>query len=317
MRIGQLGVGNWGRHLVRVLSELPRELPGVELVAVCDPDPRARGRVPPGVEVCCHEAALFERGDLDAVVIATPPDLHHPQAKRALERGLHVFVEKPLARRLAHAEELVALARERALVLMVGHVVLYAAAARWVRDYLAAGHLGDVHHAELARLKWSRARRDIDALWNLAPHDIALANFWFGEEPCAVRSTGVSVLGTGLDDVAHLELDYPSGRAAHIHVSSVEPNETRRAVIVGSGGTLLHRESAEGARVTVYRGGLDGGPGWSPEIAAGEPLRAEARHFIDCVARGAAPLSDGKSGASVVAVLEAATRRPACEAVVA
>jgi predicted dehydrogenase len=313
LRVGQLGVGGWGRHLVRVFGDLP----GAELVAVHDPDPRTHARVPPGVAICRHEDDLFARDDLDALVVATPPDLHHPQAKRALERGLHVFVEKPLARRLDHAEELCRLAEDRGRVLMVGHVLLYTDAVRWVRDFLEQGGIGTIHHAELKRLKSGRVRRDVDALWNLAPHDISIVNYWFGEVPSAVRASGVSVLRAGVDDIAHVDLDFPSGRTAHIHVSWIDPTDTRRAIVVGSAATIVHDESAAGPRISVHRGGLDSGDVWSPDLATREPLESEALHFVDCVRAGRAPLSDGRNGASVVAVLEAATRRPAVEVAVA
>lgn len=327
MKIAQIGCGYWGRNLLRVFADVK----GAELVACCDPDQHAQEtarRIMPGIETCGDWAQVLSRADIDAVVLATPAIAHYEQTRAALDAGKHVFVEKPLAMRTAEAEALARLADQKNLRLMVGHTFLYNDAVRWVKDYIDRGELGEVYYAYFHRLNLGRVRSDVDAMWNLAPHDVSIAMHWFGATPSKVEAHGVSYLQPGIHDVAFLHLHFPNGRYAHIHVSWLDPSKTRRAVVVGSRKMIAYDDTSSDQRIMIYDKGIDrkelgaelgsfesfaefqlvqrAGDIWIPRIQYREPLQLEAQHFIDCIHSGQKPLSDGWNGVDVVRVLEAA-----------
>ena len=327
LTIGQAGYGYWGRNLLRVFSNAK----GAQLVAGCDSSAEARNALAkdfPGIEVHESYPALLARPGLDAVILATPADQHHDQVRRALEAGKHVFVEKPMSRTVAEAKELIALAEKHRRVLMVGHTFLFNDAVRWVRNYIEKGELGEVYYAYFQRLNLGRVRQDVDALWNLAPHDVSIALYWFGEKPVSVQAQGASFLQPGIDDVSFLTMRFPSGRFAHIHVSWIDPSKTRRAVIVGSAKMVLYDDTSSDMRIMVFDKGIDrkkldtslgdyrtfdqfqlvqrAGDVWIPHIKFREPLAVEAAHFVECVTEGKRPITDGQNGLDVVETLVAA-----------
>lgn len=327
LKMGQAGYGYWGRNLLRVFSGAK----GGEFVAACDSSPEARNALAadfPGIEVHESYGALLARPDLDAVILATPADQHHDQVRRALEAGKHVFVEKPMSRTVAEAKELIALAEKHRRVLMVGHTFLFNDAVRWVKNYIDRGELGEVYYAYFQRLNLGRVRQDVDALWNLAPHDVSIALYWFGEKPVSVQSQGASFLQPGIDDISFLTMRFPSGRFAHIHVSWIDPSKTRRAIIVGSTKMVLYDDTSSDMRIMVFDKGIDrkkldvslgdyktfdqfqlvqrAGDVWIPHIKFREPLTVEAAHFVECATEGKRPLTDGQNGLDVVETLVAA-----------
>jgi predicted dehydrogenase len=304
---------------------------GGRMVAACDNTPAAREALKslyPDVQVHETFSEVLARPDVDAVIVATPADRHHEQVKAALLAGKHVFVEKPMARTVEEARELLTLSTEKDLRLMVGHTFLFNDAVRWVKDYIDHGELGEVYYAYFQRLNLGRVRQDVDALWNLAPHDIAIAHYWFGEKPSSVESRGASFLQPGIDDISFLSMTFPSGRFAHVHVSWIDPSKTRRAVIVGSKKMVLYDDTSADMRIVVYDKGIDrkrldtslpdfssydqfqlvqrAGDVWIPRIQFREPLKLEAEHFVECVAQGKRPLTDGQHGLDVVETLVAA-----------
>jgi predicted dehydrogenase len=327
LNLAQAGYGYWGRNLLRAFASVK----GAKLVAACDNAAEARAALAndyPALDVAESYPALLTRPDLDAVIVATPADQHYDQVKRALEAGKHVFVEKPMSRTVAEAKELIELAERQRRILMVGHTFLFNDAVRWVKDYINRGELGEVYYAYFQRLNLGRVRQDVDALWNLAPHDISIAQYWFGEKPISVNLSGASFLQPGIDDVSFLSLRYPSGRFAHVHVSWIDPSKTRRAVIVGSAKMVLYDDTSPDQRIVVYDKGIDrkkldtalgeyktfdqfqlvqrAGDVWIPYIKFREPLRLEAEHFVECATQGKRPLTDGQNGLDVVEALVAA-----------
>jgi predicted dehydrogenase len=208
---------------------------------------------------------------------------------------------------------------------MVGHTFLFNDAVRWVKDYIDKGELGEIYYAYFQRLNLGRVRQDVDALWNLAPHDISIALYWFGEKPEQVTSHGVSFLQPGIDDVSFLSMRFPSGRFAHIHVSWLDPSKTRQAVIVGSNKMVLYDDTSPDMRIVVYDKGIDrkrldaemgefstfdqfqlvqrAGDIWIPRVGFREPLQLEAQHFVECVREGKRPLTDAQNGLDVVETL--------------
>lgn len=330
IKVAQVGYGYWGRNLLRVLSSVKE----ARVVLCCEIDPRARQEVKdtyPWVDVCEDLENIINRKDIDAVVIATPAGLHYEQTKKMLTAGKHVFVEKPLALSVEEARELVNLAEQNNLILMVGHTFLYNDAVRYVKDFIDRGELGEVYYAYFQRLNLGGVRQDVDALWNLAPHDISIAQYWFAEKPSRIESQGISFLQKGINDVAFLSLYYPSGKFVHIHVSWLSPFKIRQAVVIGSKKMIFYDDTSTDRKVVIYDSGIDRkdiasasgavpfkdfgqftfirriGDILIPKISFREPLQVEMQEFVDCIIQGRRPLSDGKNGLEVVEILESAT----------
>lgn len=303
--VALLGVGRWGKKLLRGLSELAASRRDVTLVAAADPDPEARRHAEEAgcLRTVSDLAGLLALGDVDAVVIATPPGLHYAHARAALEAGKHVLVEKPLATTAAHARELVTLATATDRTLMVGHICLFAESIRWVKRYVDEGHAGQIRYAFFQRINTGRVRRTVDAMWNLAPHDLSISDFWFGEVPESVHAVGRSVGASGRDDASLIRLRYPSGGAACIMVSWLTGVHARRASIVTDSCVIECDELAD-APIVVHTGSER----FTPELDQREPLFAELEHFVDCIGGRDEPLTNGRGGLSVVATLEAADR---------
>jgi predicted dehydrogenase len=266
--------------------------------------------------------------EVQAVVIATPAHTHFTLGREALLSGKHVFVEKPLATKVAEVDELSRLANERGLVVMVGHTFLYNAAVRYVKRLLDAGELGEIRYIYSQRLNLGRVRSDIDALWNFAPHDISIIQYWLGNpEPLAVYRQGMDYTQNGVDDVVFLNLVYPGKIMANIHVSWLDPQKVRKMILVGSKKMVVYDDVAD-AKVMIYDKGIDtravlgeqmdfdqpsrfefryrSGDVLLPEVKFSEPLKAEAEHFLECVRTGAECLTGVPHARTVVSILEQA-----------
>ena len=324
LRLLQLGGGHWGVNLARNFSHLP----GVRLT-ICDVDPERQTALAekfPTVEVSGDvEGSLLDPG-FDGVIVALPASLHHVYAKKALLAGKHVLVEKPLAMNSCEAQELVDLATERDLVLLVGHTFLYNDAVRHVKSYIDSGELGEIYYITSQRLNLGRVRQDVNALWNLAPHDISILLYWLDAEPDAVSAHGLTFLQNGIEDVVFADLRFPSGIAAHVHVSWLDPKKTRQMVIVGSKKMIVYDDASADAKIVIYDKGVDrhdvgaslddnesfsqfqlrhrSGDILIPKIDFREPLQRECQHFVTCILERDRPLTCGVSGLKVVKVLE-------------
>ena len=289
---------------------------------MCDADAtklQKLGDLYPSVEAVTDPGSLLDDHDLDAVVVATSVPTHYALAKRAIEAGLHCFVEKPLALTSGEAEELVRLADERGVVLMVGHLMEYHSAVEWTRDFIADGGLGDVRYLYAQRLNLGKVRTEENAFWSLAPHDVSVALFLLGEAPESVSATGADYLQDGIHDVVFANLRFPSGRTANIHVSWLDPHKVRKFTIVGSEKMLVFDDMEATEKVWIFDKGvipkqalsygedltLRFGDITVPYIEMQEPLAREVQHFLDCCRTGETPRSDGRDGLRVVRVLEA------------
>ncbi len=308
-KVGLIGAGGWGKNLARTLYELDA-LGGI---AELRSEIRAElGSLYPDVALHPDSSALLQTG-LPAVVIATPAATHFAQAKEALLAGKHVFVEKPLALRAAEAEELVALARKVGKTLMVGHLLLYQPAIRWIRDFLDSGGIGAPWSLHQERLNLGKVRTVENALLSLGVHDVAVLLYLIGQAPERVTAHGQAVLQLGVEDDVHLHLQFPKGVQAHIHCSWLWPEKRRRLTIIGSRGMLVYDEIDQ--TVVLHRRGINADLSIHDEGAEvafrghGQPLRLELEHFLECVREGRRPLSDGESAVPVVQVLEEATRQ--------
>ncbi|UCF09667.1 MAG: Gfo/Idh/MocA family oxidoreductase [Candidatus Bipolaricaulota bacterium] len=311
MRLAILGAGPWGRNHVRVFSELLDE----ERVAVYDPDPECRRRVTadhPAVE-------LLDRPSLDgitAAVIATPASTHAALARDALDGGLDVLVEKPLALGISDAEELVERAERRGRILMVDHLLRYHPAVEMLRGWLRDGTLGDLLHLTAQRLNLGVIRTEENAWWSLAPHDLSVLLDLVDEEATVVRVAGGHALDPERCDVAHADLRFPGGVTAHVHVSWLDPVKVRRLTVVGTRSMAVLEDGAENAlvrydhRVACASGkwSTESGPAEVATVPSQEPLRRVAAAFLESVETRVPPGSDGRDGARVVRILEAGQR---------
>jgi predicted dehydrogenase len=252
---------------------------------------------------------------------------HFDMGLRILSSGRHLLVEKPLATSSAECLRLMEVATERSVVLMVGHVFLYNAAVRRVRDYIDQGELGEIHYAYSQRLNLGRVRQDVNALWNFAPHDFSILDYWLRSHPQRVTARGYSYIQQGIEDVVFVTADYPGGIGANIHISWLDPQKVRLMTVVGSRKMIVYDDTAADARVVIYDKGVArveregigsfetfgqfqllhrAGDVLIPKIEFSEPLQVECQHFVDCIRTGATPLSDAESGLAVVRALEAA-----------
>jgi len=319
VRIGVAGLGNWGKNVVRCFARAK----GAELRMICDADPgklAAQAAQYPAAAPTTDLATLLENPELDAVALATPAPTHCALGLRALEAGKHLFVEKPMALSTADAEALCAAADRAGRTLMVGHLLEYHPAVAWMKNYLDSGELGTPLYMYSQRLNLGIVRSDENALWSLAPHDVSVILYLFGAEPDRVAAHGASYLQPGIEDVVFVNLHFPDGRAAQIHVSWLDPHKEREMVLVGSKSMVVFDDMSPMEPIRVYHKGadvtgkLDGpalvtvrhGDVLIPHFSGGEPLQAEAQHFIDAIRHGTAPRSDGRDGLRVVRVLEAA-----------
>jgi predicted dehydrogenase len=312
VRLGQVGLGAWGANLARNCDDL------AELVWLCDTD-EGRGaqaaRRFPGARVTDSFAELLADPALDAVVIATPVPTHHTLAKEALEAGKHVFVEKPPAMRAGEMEELVALAEERGLVLMPGHLLLYHPGVAKLKELIDSGELGDVLCIYGNRQNLGKIRKDENALWSLGVHDLSVILYLVGEEPSEAWAHGNAFLTVGVEDVVFCYLRFPSGKIAHMHLSWLDPHKMRKITVVGRDKMVVFDDMELERKVTVYEKAPEEpvqsygewrtrtGDIFSPKIPNDEPLRLEMAHFLRLV-RSGGDGSEARDGLVVVRALE-------------
>jgi predicted dehydrogenase len=324
LNVAVAGAGGWGRNLVRVFASLE----GCSLRAVCDLNQKVldgHRSALPGVVLTQNLDEVLRDRSIDALVVAVDAPAHHAVAKAALEAGKHVLVEKPLTVDVEHAQELTALAARVERQLMVGHLLIYHPAMALVKQLCDGGELGDVHYLYSQRLNLGIIRSNENAWWSLAPHDIALALWLFGQSPSSVVATGASYLQTdkGIEDVVFAQLGFPDGRMAQIHVSWLDPNKMRKLTIVGSKRMLVFDDTVADEKVRLYDKGAAPRPGYTsyeagvavrtgdiriPNIAMKEPLALECAEFRDCILEKRPPRTPGQAGLDVVRVLDAGAR---------
>ncbi len=303
-----VGAGNWGRNLIRNFYDLEA------LAGVAEVNPELRSKVAdhyPEVKLYQNfEEAL--KTDIPAIAFATPAPTHYEMANAALKAGKHVFVEKPMTLRTEEARQLATYADQQGQILMVGHLLLYQPAITWMRDYLATGKAGQVLHVAARRAKLGRVRREENVWWSFAPHDVSVVLDLLGNPQVEqVRASGHAMLQAGIEDNVYVDLEFTSGQTAHIHCSWYWPLLERNTVVVAEKQMLVYDEVAQ--QVTIYNKGVDGdlnnrdqGSETVP-VAEAQPLRIECQHFLDCLATGQRPRSDGWNGVAVVEILEKAT----------
>ena len=322
-------MGYWGPNLLRNLVTNMRC--NVKLAVDISADRRDFVQsLYPDVKVSEDSEEIFSDPDIDAVVIATPVDSHFDLAIQALEAKKHILVEKPIATTVKEVEEIGRLAEEQDLVAMVGHTFLYNPAVRQVKKIIDCGELGDIRYIYSQRVNLGRIRSDVDALWNLAPHDISIIQYWLdAPTPKSVKRRGMAYVQKGIDDVVFMNIQYPKNILVNIHVSWLDPRKVRRMTVVGSDKMVVYDDIAE-KKVTIYDKGIDrmavlgehmdfdnpkpfnfnhrSGNASVPEISWEEPLKVEIQHFVDCVLNNATCLTGIKHARQVVSILEAGNK---------
>ncbi|WP_375458740.1 Gfo/Idh/MocA family protein [uncultured Enterovirga sp.] len=316
-KVAVVGVGMWGRNHARNYAEIGA------LAAIVDRDLEAAARLSAqhGVPVASFDEVLADPG-ISAVAMALPPSQNLSLGRRALEAGKHLFVEKPMAMTTGEAAELLAVAARHERRLMVGHILQYHPAFLVLLELVRAGTLGRLLSLVSTRLDLGRIRREEDALWALAPHDVSMILALVGEEPDAVTAQGGYHTHPTIADTAGVDLRFPSGVRAEIRVSWLHPFKEQRLVVVGERAMAVFDDREPWERKLVLyrhriedRGGMPFAERAEPEPVAvepGEPLRRECLHFLDCVRTGARPTSDGEEGLRVLRVLERASASLSC-----
>jgi predicted dehydrogenase len=321
LRFGVVGVGYWGPNLVRNLHELE----GAEVRWVCDLRPEGLAAIErryPGVRTTVRFDEVLEDGEVDAVAIATPVSTHHALSLAALDAGKHVIVEKPLAASLAEAQDAVAKARSKGLVLMPGHTFLYSPSVNLIKELVDARDLGEIYFISTSRVNLGLHQADVSVAWDLAPHDFSILRYWLDEAPRYVSALSRDCIVPGTPDVAFINLEFDSATIAHVELSWLAPAKLRRTTIVGSrkmvvyddtsvepvrifdSGVLLDDPQTFGEFNLTYRTGDI----VSPRVEISEPLSLELADFCDAIRTGRPPRSDAELGLDVVRMIEATDR---------
>ncbi len=320
MNFGVIGYGYWGPNVVRNLSSLE----GSHVVAIAEVNPTARVRAQkayPGVNVTADTSAVISSAEIDAIAVVTPVWTHYELVKAALENGKHVFVEKPFTSNAAQGEELINLARQKNLTIMVDHTFLFTGAVKKISQLLDEGSLGNLYYYDSTRVNLGLFQHDINVLWDLAPHDLSIMDYLIKASPEAIVATGERHLN-GCEDVAYMTLYFPGQVIAHINVNWLSPVKVRTTLIGGEKRMLVWNDLEADEKVKVYDKGVNitsregvyevlvhyrTGDMWAPQLEQVEALHKELSYFVDCVSKGQEPFNDGCAGLRVVKMLEAAT----------
>jgi predicted dehydrogenase len=319
IKFGVVGYGYWGPNVVRNLDRLDE----TKVVAVCDKSPAAQRKVAkayPDVLVTDDPAELMTSPDIDAIAVVTPVWTHYELAKAALLNGKHVFVEKPFTSNAAQAQELIELAARKNLKIMVDHTFLFTGAVQKIKQLLQEGALGKLYYYDSTRVNLGLFQHDVNVVWDLAPHDLAIIDHLIQRTPEAISATGQTHLN-GHEDVAFLTLYFPDKVIAHINVNWLSPVKVRTTLIGGEKKMLVWNDLEADEKIKIYDKGVNitsreglynllvhyrSGDMWAPQIEQIEALTRELSYFVECILKDETPVNDGEAGLRVVRMLEAA-----------
>lgn len=324
VRIAQIGVGYWGPNLLRNLVSNSN----CEIKAVVDLSKERREfvrKLYPNLNVTNQLDKVISDPDIDAVLIATPVKTHYSLAMQCLENNKHILVEKPMANTVEEVQNIAGLSKKNKLVSMVGHTFLFNSAVRYVKELIDSNEIGEIRYIYSQRLNLGRIRDDVDALWNLGPHDISIIQYWLNDpNPLKVNSYGMDYIQNNIHDVVFMNIEYPNKILANIHVSWLDPHKTRKMTVVGSKKMIVYDDMSDN-KITIYDKGIDrmailgknmdfddpntfnfnhrSGDVVSPYIDWKEPLKVEIEHFIDCIQNGTKCITDSSHAEKVVKIL--------------
>lgn len=321
IRIGVIGYGYWGVNVVRNLNGIE----GGKVVAICDVSEEARRRAQkafPGAEVTADPRYVVSSPDVDAVAVVTPVSSHFELARLALLNGKHIFVEKPFTSRARQAEELIDLAERKNLLIMVDHTFLFTGAVRKIKQFIETDILGKLYYFDSIRVNLGLFQHDVNVVWDLAPHDLAIMDFLIDKTAVAVVTTGESHINS-LEDVAYMTIYFSDKMIAHLNVNWLSPVKVRTTLIGGGKKMLVWNDLDVDEKIRIYDKGVEvnnregiydllvsyrSGDMWVPKVDQIEALKLESQSFIDCINNRTVPVNDGRAGLRVVQMLEAADR---------
>jgi predicted dehydrogenase len=318
---GVIGYGYWGPNLVRSFAGATDS----KVLAIADADPHKRSqaaRAYPGTEITDDPQAVIGNPNVDVVAIATPVSSHYRLSKAALQAGKHIFVEKPFTMRAAEAQDLVEEAERRRLQIFVDHTFVYTGAVRKIKQVIERGDLGTILYYDSVRINLGLFQRDVNVLWDLTIHDIAILDYILSQKPVAVSAVAVDPIGEQPASIGYLTLYYPSSTIAHVHASWLAPVKLRQTLIGGDKRMIVYNDLDPSEKVRIYDRGIEfaksveetyqlrvgyrSGDMLAPQLDPSEALMVAASHANDCIMRGVAPITSGHVGYRVVRILEAA-----------
>jgi len=322
INIGVVGCGYWGPNLIRNL----RTMPDCNMKMMCDVSETRLQHLRtlyPEVEGETRYERMLSDGNLDAIVIATSVRHHYAMAKASLLAGKHTFIEKPMAASTAECEELIEIARQQGLVLMIGHTFLYSAAVRKIKDIVDHGDLGEIRYISARRLNLGLFQTDINVAWDLAPHDISIILYIMQEKPHSLNCRGAAHVTHGIEDVTSMNLHFSKERSAIIQSSWLDPRKIREMTIVGTKRMIVYDDISAQEKIKIFDARVERPPHYDtfadfhyayhygdmycPHIKQDEPLKTECHHLLDCIRHGNMPLTSGEKGLEVVRILEASS----------
>ncbi len=320
IKVGVIGCGYWGPNIIRNFSELD----ATQLYYVCDLNKAALDKISmsyPSAKITQNYQDLLADDQVDAIAVITPVDYHYQIAKKALQAGKHVLIEKPMAGSVAEAEELVQLADQQSKVLMVDHTFEYAQPINAIKKIIDSGEIGDIYYIRAEWLNLGLLQPDVNVIWDLATHIFSIVSYVSGMNPISLKANADAYVRKDIPEVAHVNVAYPNGITAYMTVSWLEPKKTRRLTIIGSQKTLIYDLINVEEPIKIYDKGIDltdisgdihqlrvnyrYGDVLSPNIKNIEPLREMCSHFAACIDQDKIPVSDGRSGLNVVRMLDA------------
>ncbi len=321
LKFGVIGYGYWGPNIVRNL----RSLEGCQVVGICDQSPSARKRIQaayPELPIYSDCSELIKSPDVDAIAVITPVWTHYELSKAALQNGKHVFVEKPFTSNVAQAEELINLAEQKNLQIMVDHTFLFTGAVRKIEKLLKEGTLGKLYYYDSTRVNLGLFQHDCNVIWDLAPHDLSIMNHLLHKDAEAISATGQAHLNSH-EDIAFITAYYPDKMIAHVNVNWISPVKVRTTLIGGEKKMLVWNDLEADEKLKIYDKGVDvksqegvynllvsyrSGDMWAPQVEQVEALKLELGYFVECISKSKKPFNDGCAGIKVVRMLEAASK---------
>jgi predicted dehydrogenase len=319
IKIGIIGYGYWGPNVVR--NFLSTE--GAQIISICDINKDALNKARknyPKLKIVSDSSEILTSPEIDAVAIVTPVYTHFELAKKAIENGKHIFVEKPFTSSVAEAEELIELAEKKNIKIMVDHTFLFTGAVRKIKELINDGILGNLYYYDSTRVNLGLFQHDINVIWDLAPHDLSIMDYVIQEKPVGITATGTEHFGRGLEDIAYITVYFDKDIIAHFNVNWLSPVKIRMTLIGGEKKMLVWNDLESDEKVKIYDRGVNiedkegiyellvsyrAGDIWTPMVEKTEALKKEAEYFIDCLTNNNTPINDGYAGLRVVKILEA------------
>jgi predicted dehydrogenase len=319
INLGVIGYGYWGPNVARNFNGCP----GANLVTISDLDGKRLKLAKttfPFVKVTADAEEVLNSDDIQAVAVVTPVFTHYELARAALERGKHVFVEKPFTSNAGQAEELIDLAQKKNLKIMVDHTFLFTGAVRKIREIIRSGELGELFFYDSTRINLGLFQHDINVVWDLAPHDFSIMNYLLDKCPVAISAQGTDHFGAGIEDVAYIAAHFSNGFIGHFHCNWLSPVKIRKTLISGDRKMLVWDDLESDEKIKIYDRGVEfktaegihkllvsyrSGDMYAPKIPGTEALRLEAEYFLECIEKNTEPHNDGEAGLRVVKMLEA------------